>query len=182
MHRVVVTTFFLFVMSAVLASAQPTPQPTNTWTHFNPDGTVDPGTTTPLPNGGTQTTYKNGWTHTVEPDNAGGPGALKVIDKDEKGRIRTISRFDGQKRLRHRTDVDYVNGKIVMTFTSYDTNGTMIERKQETTKQVGKTESRAEFLLPQARWVGAPRLQLGSTNEDSRKEVLAAMRSSEEKK
>jgi len=100
--------------------------------HVQANGQPDPGTTAPLPNGGTQTTYGDGWTRTTEPDNSFGAGGTKVVEKDNRGRIVHIIKYDPKKHERHHTMVeDRPDGSRLMTYANYDANGGLIDTSTE---------------------------------------------------
>jgi hypothetical protein len=105
------------------------------YSHSNGSGQPDPGTITPLPNGGFQTNYGDGWTQTNEPDNSYGPGGVKVTEKDDQGRIRSIIKYDPKKKRRHNTRVTYnPNGTMTLAYYDYSATGALIGSKTETTQ------------------------------------------------
>jgi hypothetical protein len=120
--RVLALTCAILALSAVSAEAQ-RPNCKDTYTHYGTNGQPENGTTVALPSGGFQTTYADGWTHTSEPDASFGAGGRQMTDKDNTGRIRTITKCDPKNIVRHETESEYQNGLIIMTITSWNASG-----------------------------------------------------------
>jgi hypothetical protein len=113
------------------------------------DGQPDPGVTTPLPNGGTQTTYATGWTTTTEPDNSFGAGGTKVTQKDQNGRVHIIIKYDPKHTLRHETAAeDQPDGTIKITNWNFTAGGELIDNTTETMKRTS-TEASGPETSPQ---------------------------------
>jgi len=123
--KVLALTVAILALSAVSAEAQ-RPNCKDTYTHYSAPGQVDQGTTAALPNGGFQTSYVDGWTHTSEPDSTHGAGGRQLTEKDNTGRVRTVMRCDPKNIVRQNTDSDYQNGLIIMTVTTYNASGVQI--------------------------------------------------------
>jgi hypothetical protein len=109
---------------------------------------ADPGATTPLPNGGTLTTFTDGRSRAVAPYH---PGSLsrKETDKDSRGRLLEIRRYDGQGRLRDKADYAYADGKIAVTFATFGENGDATgERREIVSDPEATTPPEGTVVLP----------------------------------
>jgi hypothetical protein len=126
--RVLALTIAVLALCTAAAEAQ-RPNCKDTYTHYSAPGQVDQGTTVALPNGGFQTSYLDGWTHTSEPDSTYGAGGRQLTEKDSTGRVRTVMRCDPKNIVRQNTDSEYQNGLIIMTVTSYNASGVQIGRQ-----------------------------------------------------
>jgi hypothetical protein len=130
MRQASLITILLF---SLLVAAGPAWAQVQYFGHSDSNGAPDPGTTTPLPNGGSQTNYQDGWTRTDEPDNSFGAGGTKVTEKDGQGRINEITKLDPKGRMRHRTQVAYnANGTKTISYWNYGATGYLIDKKTET--------------------------------------------------
>ena len=123
--KVLALTVAILALGAVTAEAQ-RPNCKDTYTHYSAPGQPDQGTTVALPNGGFQTTYVDGWTHTSEPDSSYGAGGRQMSEKDNTGRIRTVVKCDPKNMARQETNSDYQNGLIVMTVITWNASGAQI--------------------------------------------------------
>jgi hypothetical protein len=120
-------TVAVLALSVASAAAQ-RPNCKDTYTHYSAPGQVDQGTTVALPNGGFQTTYLDGWTHTSEPDSSYGAGGRQMSEKDNTGRVRTVTKCDPKNMARQETDSEYQNGLIIMTVTTWNASGVQINK------------------------------------------------------
>ena len=125
--KMLALTIAVLAFSAVSAEAQK-PNCKDTYTHYSAPGQVDQGTTVALPNGGFQTSYLDGWTHTSEPDSTYGAGGRQLTEKDNSGRVRTVTKCDPKNIVRQETDSEYQNGLIIMTVTTFNASGGQIGR------------------------------------------------------
>jgi len=106
----------------------------NDYTHYNNQGQPDPGTITPLPGGGFQTNYGDGWTQTNVPDDSYGPGGVTVTEKDEKGRVRSVIKYDVHKKRRQNTRVTYnANGSTTLLIINYSATGALLSSQTQNT-------------------------------------------------
>lgn len=112
----------VLALTAVSAHAQK-PNCRDTYVHYSTPGQPDNGTTVALPNGGFQTTYRDGWTHTSAPDASFGGGGRLMTDKDDTGRVRTVTKCDPNNVVRQETESEYQNGLIIMTITTWNASG-----------------------------------------------------------
>src|SRR5262252_5653557 len=71
--KVLALSVAIVALTAVSAEAQ-RPNCKDNYIHYSSPGQADQGATVALPNGGFQTTYADGWTHTSEPDSSYGAG------------------------------------------------------------------------------------------------------------
>ena len=120
--KVLALTIAVLALTAVSAEAQ-RPNCKDTYTHYSTPGQPDNGTTIALPNGGFQTTYADGWTHTSVPDSSFGAGGRQMTDKDNAGHVRTITKCDPKNVVRQETEADYQNGLIITTITNWNASG-----------------------------------------------------------
>ena len=120
--KVLALTIAILALSAVSAEAQ-RPNCKDTYTHYGTNGQPENGTTVALPNGGFQTTYADGWTHTSEPDSSYGGGGRQMVDKDNTGRVRTSTKCDPKNIVRQETESEYQNGLIILTITTWNASG-----------------------------------------------------------
>ncbi|HXP76046.1 MAG TPA: hypothetical protein VN823_18030 [Stellaceae bacterium] len=117
----------VLIASIVSAEAQ-RPNCKDTYVHQSAPGQVDNGTTVALPNGGFQTTYADGWIHNSEPDSSYGAGGRQMVDKDNQGRVRTVTKCDPKNIARQETESEYQNSLIIMTVTKWNAAGVQTGR------------------------------------------------------
>ena len=135
--KMLALTIAILALCAASAEAQ-RPNCKDTYTHYSTPGQADNGTTVALPNGGFQTTYADGWTHTSAPDSSFGAGGRLMTDKDNTGHARTITKCDPKNIVRQETESEYQNGLIIMTITTWNASG----------KQTGKDIKRMAANTP----------------------------------
>lgn len=135
--KVLALTVAMLALTVVSAEAQ-RPNCKDTYVHYSAPGQTDQGTTVALPNGGFQTTYVDGWTHTSEPDSSYGAGGRQMTEKDNTGRVRMVVKCDPKNMARQETNSDYQNGLIVMTVITWNASG----------KQIGKDTQRMAAGTP----------------------------------
>ena len=125
--KVLALSIVILAVSTMSAEAQ-RPNCKDTYVHYGSPGQADNGTTVALPNGGFQTTYADGWTHTSEPDSSYGGGGRQMVDKDNTGRIRTSTKCDPKNIARQATESEYQNGLIILTITNWNASGVQTSR------------------------------------------------------
>jgi len=120
--KVLALSIVILAVSTMSAEAQ-RPNCKDTYVHYGTPGQADNGTTVALPNGGFQTTYTDGWTHTSEPDSSYGGGGRQMVDKDNTGHVRTSTKCDPKNIVRQETVSEYQNGLIILTITTWNASG-----------------------------------------------------------
>jgi hypothetical protein len=120
--KVLALALVILAVSALSAEAQ-RPNCKDTYVHYITPGQADNGTTVALPNGGFQTTYADGWTHTSEPDSSYGGGGRQMVEKDNTGRVRPSTKCDPKNIVRQETESEYQNGLIILTITTWNASG-----------------------------------------------------------
>jgi hypothetical protein len=141
--KVLALTVVILGLSGVSAeAASPGPSCKDTYAHHTASRTRDSGTTAALPNGGFQTTYADGWTHTSEPDSSYGGGGRQMTDKDNTGRVRLVTKCDPKNIVRLETESDYRNGQITSTTTTWNAKGV------QTGKDVNRMAAADPMLAP----------------------------------
>jgi hypothetical protein len=133
MPRLLLALALLF-LGAARAFAQTNPA-LSTWDsvptwHTLPNGQPDNGTTVAGPNGTSSTTFSDGWTKTVEPDNTFTPPGTKTTIKDGQGRTREIIKADSTLKWRHQTWISRDGFTTVNS--NWRADGSIIDSTKET--------------------------------------------------
>jgi hypothetical protein len=164
--RALLFAFALIVVAAVANAQLP---------HFDPaTGQPDPGVTTPLPGGGTETKYKDGYSQKSEPDPAN-PGWKKITEYDPLGRLILIWKFDGNGVLRHVTGVTYLpNGKHTESHQNYDANGKIISMRSDTFGPGGSMIGAAVLSISSGRWTLSSRPSSNGEDKAAHAAILAS--------